>query len=53
MPNFIARKILEAEAISVEKGVAKYNNYFVKTTNYIQFKEAVDEILKENNSKVI
>ena len=45
MEDFIADRIMEARDKSLEKGQAKYRNYFIKTKLYKSCKAGVDHIL--------
>ena len=45
MVDFIANRIKDQAAISIEAGQEKYCAYFVKTKLYMKYKPAVDEIL--------
>ena len=46
MATFIAKKIIEAAELSMEKGQAKYRGYFIKTKLYAKYKEDADTILE-------
>lgn len=45
MVGFISRMIENAAKKSIEQGRAKYRAYFIKTDNYLEWKEEVDTIL--------
>lgn len=52
MAETIAQKIIEARAISVEKGRVKYNSYFVTSYRFFKsYKDEVDAILVLENCK--
>ena len=46
MSSFIAQQIIKQAKISIEKGQAKYQAYFIKTPIYVDWKEEVDSILE-------
>ena len=46
MVTFIAKMIKRQADISVEKGIAKYKAYFVKTRLYAEYRDDVDTILR-------
>ena len=45
MSTFIAQRIMKDADISIERGQAKYEAYFVNTRLYLKYKEDVDTIL--------
>ena len=45
MSTFIAQRIMKDADISIERGQAKYEAYFVNTKLYLRYKEDVDTIL--------
>ena len=46
MVTFIARMIKRQADVSIEKGIAKYKAYFVKTRLYAEYRDDVDTILR-------
>ena len=54
METFITRMIIKEAKISIEKGQGKYRAYFIKTSLYKEWKNEVDDNLKNKGySKVI
>ena len=48
MNTFIAKMIMKKAEKSIELGQEKYRAYFVNTSLYLKYKDAVDTILSEN-----
>lgn len=48
MVNFIAGRIEKETKISLEAGQEKYRAYFINTTLYASYKDAVDKKLKDD-----
>ena len=46
MITFIAKRIMEARATSLEAGQNKYRAYFINTSLYLRYKDGVDTILQ-------
>ena len=48
MNIFIAKMIMKKAEKSIELGQEKYRAYFINTSLYLKYKDAVDAILSEN-----
>lgn len=53
MVKFIARMIKKSADSSLEEGQELYRKYFVYTSIYANYKDGVDEILKEDGYEAV